>query len=126
MKKIVSIFVIAIFIVSAFGAVANPKEETNNLLTLENMFNVSEPIILDRENYNSVQIEESTSNLLETGKPVLPKISKTYELPIGSEIKGVNVVFSKDYSGHDWVVQMQKKAAWASRVSIYDVKKCCE
>ena len=95
MNKILPIFVIGILVISGLGAVAiqeNEGNEDNVLLKVEFML-LSEPIIKEKDNYLTVDLKESTSFLLETGKPVVPVIAKTFTFPVGTRISKVDVIF---------------------------------
>ena len=46
----------------------------------------SSPIIADFDDkFISVDIDETNLNLIESGKPVLPKVVKTFEIPFGAK-----------------------------------------
>lgn len=93
MKKTIAVLVIGILIASGLGAVALP--EANNTIKLQQIENlsISSPIILDNGDYLSLELQESTSLLLDLGKPILPKITKIYKLPFGSTVNDVVVEF---------------------------------
>ena len=61
-----------------------PWDEINEIIKL------SEPKISDNENYNSITLQEADTYLNNPGKPVLPIITKTYMLPIGTIISQVS------------------------------------
>jgi len=96
MKKIIAILVISILVASGLGAVALPEE--NNTIKTEQIDNLtlSSPIIEDKGDYISLELKEATSSLMDTGKPVLPRITKIYKLPFGSIVKDVFVEFSEE------------------------------
>lgn len=52
---------------------------------------LSEPSFEEKEEYIRISLKEATSFLMETGKPILPVIVKTFTFPAGTEIKGINV-----------------------------------
>ncbi|PNX45855.1 MAG: peptidase C25, partial [Thermoplasmata archaeon M8B2D] len=58
----------------------------------------SNPVFEKNEEYLSINIKESTSNLMEAGKPIIPTFSKIFTFPIGTKISNVNVNFDvKEY-----------------------------
>jgi hypothetical protein len=55
---------------------------------------LSELTIEESDGYLTVYLKESTSLHLETGKPVLPVVTKTFVFPLGTSIRDVEVTFS--------------------------------
>jgi hypothetical protein len=55
------------------------------------VISLSEPVFRNKGEYVTVQVEESSSLLLKTGKPVLPVVIKTFTFPIRTEIVDVRV-----------------------------------
>ena len=97
MKKILPLLVIGILILSGLGAVALPK--TNKISVKEEFILISEPIIKETNKYLSIDFKESTSMLLETGKPVIPVVTKTFTFPVGTKIIDVKINSDlKEYS----------------------------
>jgi hypothetical protein len=96
MKKTISLIVIGFLIISGFGAVANSKnskEKEFNLIELHEVYTFSSPAIIDHGRYISLESNEVQSVLMDPGKPVLPRITKIYTLPFGSEIKSIDIEF---------------------------------
>ncbi len=93
MKKIIPIFIVGVLLLSGIGAVAVTDEETQNI---ESSVYLSEPIFTETDNYLKLNIEEQTSYLMDTGKPMLPVVTKIYTYPLGTEIIDVNVAFSEE------------------------------
>jgi hypothetical protein len=91
MKKIVPLMAVGILVLSGLGAVALPEVNDERLI-MENI-SFSQPIIVEKEKYISVELSESSSYSAEAGKPSLPVISKTYILPFGTKISNVDVSF---------------------------------
>jgi hypothetical protein len=94
MKKIIPIFIISLLILSGFGATAmQPNNSTKKPLIAKNNSTVlqfsSKPMILEKEEFVTIEINGITSQLMEPNKPVLPIFIKTYQLPCGS--KAINV-----------------------------------
>ena len=96
MKKTIAILVINILIISGLGAVALPKANNTRNIDLIKNLEVSSPIIIDKGEYISLELQEATSFLMDPGKPVLPRITKIYKLPFGATVKDVFVEFSEE------------------------------
>jgi len=89
MKKFLPLLAVGILVLSGLGTVALPK--TNEILVKEEFVLISEPIIKETDNYLTIDLKESTSVLLETGKPVIPVITKTFTFPLGTKIIDVKI-----------------------------------
>jgi hypothetical protein len=94
MKKILSILVIGLFVLSGVGAIATPIEQNQKNMTAT--INISKPIFNEKQDYIEINLLESDSNLIQSGKPLLPKITKVYTLPFGTKITDVKVTFSEE------------------------------
>ena len=92
MKKIVPILLVGILVISGLGAVAIPNEE-QKILVEKDLIELSSPILKEDGEYLSIEFDQSNSNLMDEGKPILPIITKTYTFPIGSKIPNVEVNF---------------------------------
>jgi hypothetical protein len=92
MKKIGVIIILGLFVVSGIGASAishSQKEVQHHNMKIE--INVSDIEISTFENYISISIPSQTSFMMEPGKPMLPIISKTFILPIGTKILSISL-----------------------------------
>jgi hypothetical protein len=94
MKKTIPILMIGLLVISGLGAVALPETNENRLIEKTESFSLSSPLIYDDGEYISVELEESTSLLMEPGKPAIPRVTKIYTLPFRAKIKDVFVEFS--------------------------------
>ncbi len=95
MKKIIAFLLIGVLVISGFGAVAL-AEKTNALeINRNESFTLDTPEFIDEENYIDLKLPDATSYILDTGKPVLPKITKVYKFPFKTVIDNVNVEFSE-------------------------------
>jgi hypothetical protein len=92
MRKILSLVIVGILIISGLGAVALDNEK--NTYKISESIHFSEPTIKQNEQYITIDIKEATSNFIETGKPILPKYSTIYSFPFGTRITNVEVSFS--------------------------------
>ena len=95
MKKIMSLFIVGVFVLSGLGAVALDNGSDLNKIAEKIVF--SKPVIEQENDYATIHFEESTSNAMNPGKPVLPKYTGVYTLPFGSHVKNVEVVFSETF-----------------------------
>ena len=91
MKKITSIFVIIIFVLSGLGAVAQVTNNSTTELddyTIE--FNLKVPEItfstktIKEKQFSSIQFESRESTFV-VGEAKLPVINKLFEIPIGEQ-----------------------------------------
>ena len=93
MRKLVPILVISILVFSGLGAVAFSQDqkvsEQNEIIVFSN------PVLNQVDDFTTVEISEATTNTMESGKPMLPKYTKTYIYPFGTEIEDVKVTFSE-------------------------------
>ena len=94
MKKIISIIIIGIFIISGLEAIATPFEQ--NQKTIKEIIKISKPIINDKQDYIELNLKESNLNLIESGKPLLPKLTKVYSFPFETKITDITITFSEE------------------------------
>jgi len=91
LKKIFSIFIIGVLVLSGLGAVANVQEKRENILFEK--LEISTPRIIEKTDYISIDLTEANSNYWEEGKPFLPVISKVFTFDFGTKIDNVEVTF---------------------------------
>lgn len=103
MKKIIPIVLVGILVLSGLGAGAVSKN--NKILIEEEFLIISEPIITEENNYLNVDLKESTSLLFQTGKPIIPVITKTLTFPVGTKI--VDVTVNSDYRKYELSKKIQ-------------------
>ncbi len=94
MRKILAILVVGIFVLSGLGAVAISERQTQ---LISEKIKISNPKITEKNEFISINIEESKTDLLREGKPVIPKINKLYTFPFGTKINDVTVTFGETY-----------------------------
>ena len=92
MNKILPIMIIGVFILSGFGAVAETQNDTEKYISETLSF--SQPTIHEKNEYLSITLPESTSYSWNSGKPMLPIVTKIYTLPFGTQINNVAVRLS--------------------------------
>lgn len=95
MKKIIAICIISAIVLSSIGVLGTQNE---NIIIKSNLYKISNPILLNYENYLSVELNEATSYIINPGEPVLPKITKTFVLPFGVKINEVNIEYDETKS----------------------------
>ena len=88
MKKILSILLIGVVLVSGFGAAVSLKSDTD-LRTMQEHLQFSDPLLSVQSTYLSVQLSEATSYAAEPGSPVLPMYTKLFTFPLGTLIDEV-------------------------------------
>jgi hypothetical protein len=94
MRNILAILVIGILIFSGIGAIATPVEKVQKNITEK--IKISSPTFNQEKDYVKINLLESNLNLMASGKPLLPKITKTYTFPFGTKITDVKVTFSEE------------------------------
>jgi len=92
LKKIIPLVIVGILVLSGLGASAVTSSENENLISETIVF--SQPNICEEQDFVSIELEEATSSIWETGKPTLPVVTKVYTFPLGTIIDNVEVVFS--------------------------------
>jgi hypothetical protein len=82
-----------VLIISGISVVALPEGKFNNenLLIKSVSIKSSDPIITDNGKYLSISLDESESLLLDTGKPVIPVLTKTLTFPYGTNIISTDI-----------------------------------
>jgi len=94
MKKMISFTIISLMLLSGIGTTAlSYTEKSQDYLITEECISTAAPRITSDQEYQTVEVDEATSMLLETGKPMLPVISRTYTYPIGTVIESVDIEF---------------------------------
>lgn len=96
MKKVISLVLFGILILSGIGAgtYLEKIERKSELKKYSDSILFSEPIIKENE-YLFINLKESNSNLQTTGEPILPTVIKKYVFPFGTKIKDIQVTFSE-------------------------------
>ena len=93
MKKTIILLVIGAMIVQGITVISLQKENENYINLSENIF-LSKPNICRSDNsYFDVKYDQATSYILEPGEPLIPKVTKVFDFPIGTHIKSVNVEY---------------------------------
>jgi len=94
MKKIITLSIIGIMVLSGLGAAAisnpieKPMEKTDTI-------SFAHPEIQDNSGYALITIKNANAWLYKTDTPMLPSSVTTYIFPFGTKIRSVDVVFSE-------------------------------
>lgn len=100
MRKIISLLLAGIFILTIFGAVASSNKvaesfqksiDENTLIFTESLPNISEYQIVNEDNKQRIVID-GFNNIQELGKPILPSKNLMIALPPGAKVKSVKIV----------------------------------
>lgn len=98
MKKILVTALAVFFILSSFGTMANADlEKTGLQINTDKTSIYFEPLMIKQENieYLSIEMQDVSTYLNSPGKPILPKVIKTFEVPVGSKNIEVDVTISE-------------------------------
>ena len=71
-------------------------EKSSEICSNVESFCISTPSISVIDGFVSVDVVESSSSLIDYGKPVLPVVTRVFNFPIGTKIKNVDVIFSDE------------------------------
>ncbi len=86
-NKLVGILVCTLLISNVF-IIIDAKEESFIKEKIESIV-FSEPVIQEKDQYLIVNLAETTSYLIKSGKPILPIYTKIFTFPFGTKIKAV-------------------------------------
>jgi len=70
------------------------NKETSKNLTVKERITFSKPTIGINGEYISLNVKETNTFLDSPGRPMIPKITKTYKFPFGTKIKNVDCIIS--------------------------------
>ena len=103
MKKIISILVLGVLILSGFVVIAVQVKVSEKIIKMHEHILISEPIINKRaDNYITINFEEAESYYMESDKPILPIITEVFTFPLGTKIVNIKVDNElKKYSLHN-------------------------
>ena len=97
MKKTITLLIVGLLFISGLGAATFTKTTTTDQFQIETTSaSISEPVITEKEEFISIELEQATSYLMDTGKPMLPIIGKTFVYPAGTTLGDINVDFEKE------------------------------
>ena len=97
MKRIVPLLVVGILVLSGLGAASTQTAndtitETEKDVKLQNFdLLVTKPTFTTQDEFITINLDQSETFLSKSGAPMLPVITKTFDFPVGTAIKDVNV-----------------------------------
>lgn len=94
MRKLFLLMIVGFLILSGLGAVAVNNGATYSVKIVGDSVVVSEPVIKDSGQYVTVSLGEATSSLVNSGKPMLPIVTRVFTFSFGTKISHVDVSFS--------------------------------
>ena len=97
MKKIGIILLVLVLVGSSLSATAFVNQP-NNVIILQEKEHImlSSPIISSEESFTRITLEDATSTHRVTGEPMLPKITKTFILALGTQVTDTIIQESSD------------------------------
>ena len=87
MKKLLPILIVGILFLSGLGVVA--LSDGNKIKQKITTINFSQPLLQERSQYITIDIDETNSFLIKPNKPLLPSYIHTFTFPFGTKIKSV-------------------------------------
>ena len=91
MKKILLIIVVGFLLLSGVQAVDLNEKENNKNLEITESFSFSTPIINQAGQYVNLQLKGVTNTLKDSGKPELPMVTYSIDLPFG--VKNLKITY---------------------------------
>jgi len=89
-KKLILLVIVGMLVLSGVQAIKIPKNETETMKILKKVTFSGQPIIEEKDNYLSVELEDVDASLMETGKPMLPVYFTNFEFSKNVKIKGIS------------------------------------
>jgi hypothetical protein len=94
MKNILKILIAGLLITHTFIAVTGLSDLTYDKASKQISFSFHEPDFSNHHNeYISVSHPLATSYMLDPGKPLLPVVTRTFQIPLGSTLTSVDVTY---------------------------------
>lgn len=93
MKKILPILIVGLLFLSGFGAVAIQdvqEQDEQTFLTESVVMDIAAPIFIEDNGFVRVNVQDSTQ-LISSGKPMVPMFTKTFTFPVGTRIEETSV-----------------------------------
>ena len=94
MSKILSILIVIILLFSSLGVIVS-SENNNKYYEKSILISFNEPKIIQKNNFDIIQIEGINTNLNIPGLPLLPCYIENYRFPIGTKIKNIEISCSE-------------------------------
>jgi hypothetical protein len=97
MKKVLTVLIVNILVLSSLGIIVLATEKTNNMHITTKPVTFSKPVMYDEGQYITVNLEAATSFLATPTWPKIPFVTKVFTFPFGTTIRTVTVSFSNTY-----------------------------
>jgi hypothetical protein len=104
MKKIMYIVVVCFLVLSGIQVTALNEIEKSNTIEINKTFTFSSPKVTSSDQYVSVKIDEYTGFLSDPGKPEIPIVTNTFELPF--KAKNIKVYYKPS---NEYEIEISKK-----------------
>lgn len=91
MKKIFLIIIVGILLISGVNAIGYPEKENTTEIYLKKSLTFSTPKIIHTAEYAKIQLSETEFLLRDSGKPLLPMITYSFDLPF--KAKNIDIKF---------------------------------
>ncbi len=91
MKNMITMGVVGLLVLTSLGAAAFSIENTTQTITADQI-RFQEPLTSIQNEYTVLELPESTGFLRQTGRPLLPMVSKVYTFPFGTIVNSVEVI----------------------------------
>jgi len=94
--KVISLFTVLLFLFTCFNVLALEKNNSVSFQTLscDDSFVFSQASFEKTDDFTKLSLAEAITYTMDTGKPMLPVVIKTYVFPKGTKIKNVECTFS--------------------------------
>lgn len=93
MKKTIVVLILGALILQGVTVVSLQKENEDYENLTENIILSKPKVFLSDNSYIDVKYDPATSYILEPGDPLIPKVTKVFDFPIGTHIKSINVEY---------------------------------
>ena len=89
---VLGIIVICVLLIPALTGIATPQEQRTE--TIIKTIEFSKPQVVSQGNYADIMVEQTTSTLLHSGAPLLPRHDIVMTFPLGTEIIDISCTYS--------------------------------
>ena len=104
MKKILLLIVVGVLLLSGVKAVDLTEKENENNIEITESFSFSTPVIYEAGQYVNLQLQETTNTLKDSGKPEMPMVTYSIDLPFG--VKNIKITY---LPSEEFEVDLNKK-----------------
>jgi len=97
MKKILLLSIVGILLLSGVKAVDITEKENENAIDITESLSFSTPAVKEVVQYVTVQIQETTHTLSDSGKPEMPMVTYSVDIPFGAKNIKITYMPSNEY-----------------------------